>query len=211
MKPLRRNTKPDADEPAIESQPEVVEQTTGGRAPKGRPTPKRRNISGPVTPAPHTRKEAVAWQKNHARQRPTTQSPQRKSMTPAEYRAAVRRGDPQVLTRRDQGPVKALARDYVDSRRMLSNYILIIFPLIILEYLPVGTVRVYVQAFILASLIVIVLEWMYTGGRIRRLAVERGETVSQSSVALGFYAGTRAYLPRKIRRPAPRVKLHEKF
>ena len=132
-------------------------------ASKGRPTPKRRTKSAPPVPAPRTRKEAVAWQKEHAAKAKV--AGQRK-LTPAEYKQAMRNGDPAVLPRRDQGPVRQLARDYVDSHRMGSNYLLLLFPLMVIGYfyppLQISTLLLFA---------LFAAEWMYTGYRIRRLAV----------------------------------------
>jgi hypothetical protein len=161
-------------------------------APKGRPTPKRRTQSGPVAPAPKTRKEAVAWQKQHANAKVAGQ----KRLTPAEQRQAIRSGE--VLPRRDQGPVRALARDYVDSRRMASNYLLWLFPLLLAGYLVP-----YLQILVLLLFFALILEWLYTGNRLKRLAAERGHTSRESALSLGFYAGSRAYFKRNWRRPLP--------
>ncbi|HJQ00531.1 MAG TPA: DUF3043 domain-containing protein [Jatrophihabitans sp.] len=191
---LFRKPRTDSSEPV-----EVVEPAPANSAgaPKGRPTPKRRTKAAPPVPAPRTRKEAVAWQKEHAAKAKV--AGQRK-LTPAEYRQAVRKGDPTVLPRRDQGPVRQLARDYVDSRRMGSNYLLLLFPLMFIGYafppLQITTLLLFV---LFAG------EWMYSGYRIRKLAMSRGHQTRESFVTLGMYAGGRAYFPRKWRRPQPRV------
>jgi hypothetical protein len=113
-----------------------------------------------------------------------------------------------VLPRRDQGETRKLARDYVDSRRMASNYLLLIFPLLILSYV----VRSYiVQLIALAAFLAFVVEWYFMGRRIRRLATERYGKAEGSPLGLGFYAGSRAYLPRKWRLPAPQVDLGDEI
>ena len=187
--------------PSSDSSAEVVEPVPSG-AGKGRPTPKRRTNSAPVTPAPRTRKEAVAWQKQHA----TSKVAGQKKLTPAEYKQAMRDGDPAVLPRRDQGPVRQLARDYVDSRRMAANYLLLLFPLLL-----VGNVLPILQIVVLVLLAVLALELWYTGRSIRRLAAERGPVGRETTFGLGMYAISRAYFPRKWRRPSPRVKLGDKL
>lgn len=169
--------------------------------PKGRPTPKRRDRAGqrgPAAPPPRNRKEAYRWQKEQsAKARVGGQQMSRQA-----HREALRRGDPSALPRREQGPVKALARDYVDSRRMFSNYLLIAFLLIFLaSILPV------LQYLTLVVLAVTVSEWYLAGKRIKRLAVDRGLAVRESAIGLGFYAGSRAYLPRRWRIPAPQKAL----
>jgi hypothetical protein len=189
-----------AAEPAVA---DVVEEPVAGT--KGRPTPKRRESEGrrgPVT-APKTRKEAMARQRQLAkesRQRRTTTPTN--SMTVAQRREALKAGDPAVLPRRDQGRTRQLARDYVDSRRMISSYMLLLFPLMILG--------AWVPLLSLVTLVlfgVFVYEWYVVGRRIRTLAVERfGKSDGGSPMAIGFYAGSRAYLPRRWRLPAPRVE-----
>ena len=142
------------------------DRLASARAPKGRPTPKRRTNSVPPPPAPRTRKEAAAWQKQQGSKAKVAGQ---KKLNSTEYREAMKSGDPRVLPRREQGPVRALARDYVDSHRMASNYLLLLFPLMFVGY----TLRPlqYVTLLLFALLL---LEWMYTGSRIRKLARSRG-------------------------------------
>jgi hypothetical protein len=197
---FRRKPSTDRTEPAEILAPVPV---SSGGAPKGRPTPKRRTRSAPPVPAPKTRKEAVAWQKGHAAK---AQVAGQRKLTPAEYKLAVRKGDPQVLPRRDQGPVRQLARDYVDSRRMGSNYLLLLFPLMFVGYFfpPLQVMTLVLFALFAA-------EWMYSGSKIRKLAVDRGHQSRESVVTLGMYAGGRAYFPRKWRRPEPRVAVGDQI
>ena len=91
--------------------------------------------------APKTRKEAYARQRTQAKQAKTARqttsassssSAGANSMTPAQRRTAMRTGE--VLSRRDQGNTRKLARDYVDSHRMASNYLLLLFPIMIVSY-----------------------------------------------------------------------------
>ena len=192
-----RRRHPEVSEQADPIEPEPAEP--GGK-PKGRPTPKRRTGTGPVSPAPKTRKEAVAWQKQHANAKVAGQ----KRLSSTEYRQAVRSGE--VLPRRDQGPVRALARDYVDSRRMASNYLLWLFPLLLVGYFVP-----YLQILTFVLFLLLVGEWMITGSRIKRLAAERGHTSRESALSIGFYAGSRAYFKRSWRRPLPVKQLGEEI
>ena len=194
-----RRRRPEAPEPA-EGEPIEQDPADPGGAPKGRPTPKRRTAAGPVSPAPKTRKEAVAWQKQHANAKVAGQ----KRLSSTEYRQAVRSGE--VLPRRDQGPVRALARDYVDSRRMASNYLLWLFPLLLVGYFVP-----YLQILTFVLFLLLVGEWMITGSRIKRLAAERGHTSRESALSIGFYAGSRAYFKRSWRRPLPVKQLGEEI
>jgi hypothetical protein len=180
---------------------------SGGAAPKGRPTPKRRDADprrGPVA-APKTRKEAAQRQRQQLKQsrRPSS------SLTPAQRRQRMLSGDPSALPRRDAGPLRAFARDYVDSHRMLSNGLLILFPLIALSFF---LKTAFVNLVILAIFFGVVVEWMITGRKIMGLATSRGiDKGKNTAMGIGFYAGTRAYLPRNWRVPRPRVALGDEI
>jgi hypothetical protein len=187
-------------------EPEVEDETSA--IGKGRPTPKRRETvgqRGPVS-APKTRKEAYARQKQLAKSQRTASRTPTANLTVAQRRELMRKGDPSVLPRRDQGETRKLARDYVDSHRMASNYLLILFPLIIVGYaLPV------LQIVVLAVFIGLLTEWFLTGRRIIKLARERYGKAEGSPMSIGFYAGSRAYLPRRWRLPGPQVQLGDKI
>jgi hypothetical protein len=169
---------------------------------KGRPTPKRRESQGKRGPvsAPKTRKEAYARQKQLARQQKTARATA-KPRTVAEQRAALRRGDPSALPRRDQGPTRKIARDYVDSRRLLSNYLLFLFPIMI-----AGLALPQLQILVLIVFVGLLMEWYVIGKRIRTLAIERDGQAQGGNMTIGFYAGSRAYLPRRWRLPKPQVE-----
>jgi Flp pilus assembly protein TadB len=152
--------------------------------------------------APKTRKEAYARQKELAKTQKAARSTSATNLTVAQRRELMRQGDPSVLPRRDQGQTRKLARDYVDSRRMASNYLLILFPLII-----VGYVIPILQIIVLALFVALLVEWYLTGRRIRALALERFGEAQGGPMTIGFYAGSRAYLPRRWRLPAPRAQL----
>lgn len=173
---------------------------------KGRPTPKRRDSAPrrqPVTQPPRNRKEAYRWQKEQAQRARTTPTATGTPLKGAAYRDALRRGDASVLPRRDQGPARALARDWVDSRLMFSNFLLLLFVLLIVPYIvpPLAVLSLAVVPIFL----LFVAEWYITGRRIKALAASRGIEVKAGPMSLGLYAGTRAYLPRRWRMPAPQV------
>jgi hypothetical protein len=195
MSRREKPAEPDA-ETAVESEDAVAV------ASKGRPTPKRRDSQGKRGPvsAPRTRKEAYARQKQLAKQQKSTRAAA-KPRSVAEQRAALRRGDPSALPRRDQGPTRRLARDYVDSKRMLSNYLLFLFPIMI-----AGLALPQLQIIVLVVFLGLLVEWYIVGKRIRALAIERDGSAQGGNMTIGFYAGSRAYLPRRWRLPAPQVE-----
>ena len=202
VKYSRRSAAP-ADEPETAETVDTVAAPPG----KGRPTPKRRDIvggRGPVT-APKTRKEAYARQRSQAKAARTVSKPASGSssarMTPAERRNALRNGE--MLSKRDEGVTRKIARDYVDSRRLASNYLLLLFPLLILGSL----VHVVVLQYVTLTLFVVLLgEWYLIGKRIRALSMERHGEAHGGNFGIGFYAGSRAYLPRRWRMPAAQVE-----
>jgi hypothetical protein len=212
--PRRRSDAATAE--AVVASPDVVALPSGTPG-KGRPTPKRRDsaaVRGPVH-APQTRKEAYARQRQLAKQERSTQraaGAARRNATArggtgsrttiAEQRAALRAGDPAALPRRDQGATRKLARDWVDSHRLISNYLLVLLPLMIAGYVIPGA-----SVVVLALFVVAILEWYISGRRIRRLAVARfGTDDGGGAMALGFYVGSRAFMPRRWRLPAPQVE-----
>jgi hypothetical protein len=197
---LRRNAAPAAPRTA---EPETVEPPGDVVSGKGRPTPKRRDTAptrGPVQ-APKNRKEAYRWQKQQT-QRGKRSPGAGGKMSNQAFREALRRGDPDALPKRDKGPVRGLARDWVDSHRMLSNYMLVLFPLMV-----VGFFIPFLNIAVIGLLFTIVVEWYLTGRRVRTLAKSRLDNVREGPWSIGFYAGSRAYMPRKWRMPGPQVEL----
>jgi hypothetical protein len=205
---LRRD--PSADVPT-DTEDATDDETELGR--KNRPTPKRRDAEGrrgPVT-APKTRKEAYARQKQQAREArsnrtaPTSVKP----TSAAERRAALRRGDPSALPRRDQGATRKIARDWVDGTRMLSNYLLWLFPIYIIVTL-VPVLRVAAAAIVVVFLGLIV-ESYFAARKVRALALERNGKAEGGTFGLAFYMLGRAYMPRRWRIPHPQVQRGEQF
>src|SRR5579875_2180590 len=177
-------------------EPSEDTSTATTAASKGRPTPKRRDAEGRRGPvrAPQTRKEAMARQRQLAKEQKSQRARTgTKPMSMAEQRAAIRRGDESALPRRDRGPTRRLARNYVDSRRMFSNYLLWLFPLMIAASFVKELQGV--QLVVIALFLALVVEWYIVGRRVRALAVQRFGSAEGSAMSIGFYAGSRAYLP----------------
>jgi len=190
---FRRRPKTSDEPPEAAPEPEPASAQTS----KGRPTPKQRQARGPAAPAPKTRKEAMRYQKQRYKaEKAATKAP----TTPQARRAAMLAGEEDALPRRDRGPVRQLARDYVDSHRMLSNYMLILFPFLLFSvFNPALSIGLWLV------LIAFITEWMIVGRRIKAMAVGRKMKVTDGALGLGFYAGSRAYMPRRWRVPRPRV------
>jgi hypothetical protein len=179
----------------------ALTQSPAVTAGKGRPTPRRneaeRRRRQPYT-APKDRKEAARFSKDRQRSDRTRRM------------EAVRRGEEWALPPRDRGPVKALARDYVDSKRRVSEYYMYgLLVLLVLLFVPSLIVKTIVPLLVLSAVLVMAIEGFYIGRRVKALAAER--LPGESTRGLGLYAGMRALQIRKLRVPKPRVDPGDSF
>jgi hypothetical protein len=158
--------------------------------------------------APKTRKEAYARQKEQAKVAKVARRTPQAQQTPAQRRAALRAGDPSSLPLRDQGPTRKLARDYVDSHRMFSNYLLLLFPVLMLTFVHFNkNVVLILDGVSLLTVVLVSTEGFLASRRIRRLIIERSGSLDKRARGLGIYVVGRAYLPRKWRLPNPQVAI----
>ncbi len=165
---------------------------------KGRPTPKRseaeRRRREPYTPPPANRKAAAAQDRERRR------AANRRRMD------AMRRGEEWALPPRDKGQVKALARDYVDSRRLIvSEYVLfgvfvVIFLLFVLGAAKNSLVILIAEASIV---VVIAVEAAYHSSKVIRLAKQR--LPGQSTRGIAWYVAKRSMRLRSSRMPPARL------
>src|SRR6266536_3165898 len=117
--------------------------------------------------------------------------------------SAARRSEEWALAPKDRGPVRALARDYVDSRRRISEFYMYgLGVLVILLFLP--ATRLIVDYLVLGVVLVMLSEGILLGRQILRLAAERYP--GERTRGVRMYAALRAMQIRKLRMPAPRVK-----
>jgi hypothetical protein len=181
--------------PVTEAAPEAQAENDArkGPAPKGRPTPKR--------------KEAEA-----RRRRPLVQSTRG---TSAEQKARVRaerakaregmlRGDDRYLPPRDRGPVKRYLRDMVDARRNIGEFLLPLM-LIILALSAVRTSWAQLGSFVLAYglIIVGVVDAVLLWRRAKRQVMEVfGQEPPRGSAS---YVVIRAFQMRRMRVPRPQI------
>ena len=168
---------------------------------KGRPTPKRseaeRRRRQPYT-APKDRKEAT----RASRDRQRTDRTRRME--------AVRRGEEWALPPRDRGPVKALARDYVDSKRRVSEYYMYgLLVLLVLLFIRTPIVQTIVPLLVLAAVLIMGVEGIFIGRKVKSLAA--GRLPGESTRGIALYSAMRALQIRKLRVPKPRVKPGDSF
>ncbi len=106
---------------------------------------------------------------------------------------------------RDRGPVKALARDYVDSKRRISEYYMYgLLVLLVLLFIRAPIVQTSVPLLVLGAVLIMGLEGIFIGRRVKGLAAQRLPGESTRGIAL--YSAMRALQIRKLRVPKPRIK-----
>ncbi|WP_285693917.1 DUF3043 domain-containing protein [Actinomadura sp. NBRC 104412] len=167
---------------------------------KGRPTPKRAEAEKrrrqPIT-APANRKEAY----KRVRERQAAER--------ARAREGMARGEEKYLLKRDKGPVRRLARDYVDARRTVGSYMMyVLFAIIVLSLLPFAAAKLLVVFAPGLLLGVVLVEGMVLARGVKKLAAERYP--DESTKGVGMYAAMRAMQIRRLRVPSPQVKPGQK-
>ncbi|MER7355070.1 MULTISPECIES: DUF3043 domain-containing protein [Nonomuraea] len=166
---------------------------------KGRPTPKRRDAEGrrrqPVT-APANRKDA--YKQMRARQ----------AADRDKARQGMMRGEERYLPARDKGPVRKFARDWVDSRRVISQYFLpFSLVILLLTWIPFPPeIRNWVYFGVITigwpiMMVGVLATSVWVSWKVKKLAAEKfpGENLK----GIGFYASMRALQIRRLRFPPP--------
>ncbi|MCL7423640.1 DUF3043 domain-containing protein [Streptomyces sp. NPDC057806] len=170
------------------------------QAPKGRPTPKRSEAQSQrrsVANTPTTRKEAARRQREERRQVLSRQ------------REALASGDERYLPARDKGPVRRFARDFVDSRFNVAEFFLPMAVIIlVLSMVRVGAMQSIALLLWLVVIVLIVLDSIATGYRLKKQLNERyPDDNKRGAVA---YALMRSLQMRRLRLPKPQVKRGER-
>lgn len=164
-------------------------------AAKGRPTPKRSEAEKRRRPytAPADRKEA------------NRQYRDRDKAARGRRMQAMQRGEQWAMPPRDRGPVKELARDYVDSKRRFSEFYMYgLLVLLAMLLVPVKALQGIVPPLVLAAVVIMAVEGFFVGRKVSALAAERFPGESTHGVRL--YAAMRTLQIRKLRVPKPRLK-----
>lgn len=168
----------------------------GANSGKGRPTPSRKEAEAArraTVRAPRGSKEGKKASREADRQ------------ARARQREGMMAGDPKYLPMRDQGPVRAYVRDFVDGRYTVAEYfIFMAIVVLVLGFVPNVSVQQFVSLafFMLAALIVIDTVILSVQLRIRVKKVFP-DAVDRKGVTL--YALMRVLQYRRLRMPKPRV------
>lgn len=222
MPVFRRSSAGETDSKAADGGAEQTEDAPAKKTPppqqsgKGRPTPKR-------SEAERARYRSIQGGKTSGRASGATRDPGRK-LTPEEKQRrkeeerarrqrnmrAMQAGEEWALGPRDRGPLRRLARDYVDSHRRPSEfymYALIILLVALMSHnSALGT---YLQYLVFVVIIVVAIDAFFIRRSLRKLARERFP--SESTSGLTWYAVMRAMQIRGFRNPKPQVKPGDKI
>jgi Protein of unknown function (DUF3043) len=171
-------------------------------AAKGRPTPKR-------SVAEANRRQPITGTRPAATPRTPEEKAKARTQRATKY-DAMKRGEAWALNPRDRGPARALTRDYIDSKRRVSEYYMyILVVLLATVFLRSTAASAIVSPLVLVLVVIIVVDAMLIRRSLTRLMAER--LPGESSRGLTIYAVMRALQIRRFRMPAPRVQPGQKF
>jgi hypothetical protein len=181
---------------------------------KGRPTPKRsaaeanryRSITGSTTSGRGPKTAPAPGRKLTPEEKAKVRADRNKQMQ------AMRKGEEWALQPRDRGPMKKLARDYVDAHRRPSEfymYALIVLVVALVAGKSHKALNSDLQYLLLAIIVVIIVDALLLRRSIARLAKDR--LPGESTRGITFYAIMRALQLRRFRNPAPGVKPGDSF
>jgi hypothetical protein len=185
-----------------------AEDRPAAEAAKGRPTPKRSEAEKrryqPITGArPAGRGGSSGGGRSSAGKSPDRTERARKY-------EAMKRGEEWALNPRDRGPVRALARDYVDSRRRPSEFYMYVLLILLVGLLSRSkTIADYLSPFILVLIVVVAVDGFLLRRSLRKLVAER--LPGQDTRGLTMYSMMRALQIRRFRMPKPRVRPGDKI
>jgi Protein of unknown function (DUF3043) len=142
---------------------------------------------------------------------PRTPEDRAKSKTERSRRyEAMKAGEAWALNPRDRGPAKALARDYIDSKRRISEYYMYILILLLAAvFVRNKTAQTYISPLVLVLVAIIVVDAQIIRRRLHKLVTER--LPGESTRGLTMYSVMRALQIRRFRMPAPRVRPGDKI
>ena len=177
---------------------------------KGRPTPKRSEAErGRYQPITGSRPSSSRSSRGPAGPR-TPEDKQRARTDRTRRYEAMKEGQEWALNPKDRGPVRALARDYVDSKRRVSEYYMYILLLLVVAlFFRSKAAQEFISPLILVLVVVIVVDAQLIKRALNRLVAER--LPGQSTRGLTLYAVMRALQIRRFRIPVPRVHPGDKI
>ncbi|CAB4546543.1 unannotated protein [freshwater metagenome] len=162
---------------------------------KGKPTPKRKDAEAKlkVSPlSPTASRDAKRALKEQSRVRRL------------EARAAYMRGEESALPYRDKGPARRFVRNYIDERRSISEYFLVLIMLVLfLTIIPIPAVQLAAVALMYSSMIFMTVNGIFLSRKLKKLVAEKYP--EEPTKGIGMYGWMRSTQLRRLRAPAPQV------
>jgi len=162
---------------------------------KGKPTPKRKEAEAKLkvsSLSPAASKEAKKALKAQERVRRL------------ESRAAYMRGEESALPARDKGPARRFVRNYVDERKSVTEYFLVIIMFVLfLTLIPTPAVQLSAIALMYSAMVWIGIDGFLLSRRIKKAVAK--EFPGGSTKGLGLYGWMRSTQLRRLRAPAPQT------
>jgi Protein of unknown function (DUF3043) len=167
------------------------------RAPKGRPTPSRKEAEA-------ARKQQLKIPKDPRAAKKAARERDRSER--AKARAAMMAGDDRYLPPRDQGPAKAFTRDFVDSRFTIAEFfIFVAIAVLVLGFVQNPAMQSFVSlAFFAFTALIVIDTTILLVTLNRRAAKQFPDKADRKGITL--YALLRALQLRRLRIPPPKVK-----
>lgn len=180
------------------TEPAAVVDPASHPGKKGRPTPTRKEAEAakkrPLVP--HDRKEAAKTAKS-----------ERRRLRDLEYQA-LQGGDARYLPYKDKGPVRAYIRDWVDSRRTVSEYFILIalvgmFGMVIANSFP--RVVILVTLLLYSMFAAMIIENIWLTRKLKKILIAK---FGDDAVVRGtlMYMVSRNTQIRRMRLPKPRFR-----
>ncbi|MGY4856797.1 DUF3043 domain-containing protein [Cryobacterium sp. AP23] len=185
-------------EPSAETVDETKARLAGAPTGKGQPTPSRR-----VQEAANKRPLVPDDRKLAAKQARAKSAEAREKA-----RLGMAAGEDKYLPMRERGPQKRFARDYIDARFNVGEFMIpVMFLVILLTFFPDPNVQTYgilaLWAFFLVAIVdCVILGFILTKKIEAKFGSDRAEKVR-------WYAAMRALQLRVMRLPKPQVKRGE--
>jgi hypothetical protein len=180
-----------------ESTAETTPSTEDPRAPKGRPTPSRKEAEA-------ARQQGLRTPRGTKEGRQAARERERAER--ARARQGMLAGDERYMPVRDRGPVRRYTRDFVDSRFTIAEFfIFIAVAVLVLGFIPNPQIQSMVSLgfFVLMALIVVdtAILLLTLNSRLKKEFPDKAE---RKGVML--YAFLRSLQFRRLRLPPPRVR-----
>jgi hypothetical protein len=192
-------------QPPSSSSPSETPETTRG---KGRPTPTRREAEArnkrPLIGASPLRPGASKEERKAAREarRAAYRADQAKT------REAMLTGDDRHLPPRDKGPARRFARDYVDARLNIGEYLLpTVLAVLVVGLFPSPLIKMITFVTLYGLVIVVAVDCLLLRRRVQRRATAKFG--AEKARGVGTYAMMRALQLRRTRLPRTLVKRGE--